>query len=164
MCWLQAVPITSLTLVADASKKLEGCGWHRGIVGRRRPDTSRAKGLQTRLEKLTRIALAGSAAQRRFKPKTCRSQQSASDREAAVGLISHLCQSEREVNARLHLHQIEVEQALHTQWHVVEAVARALLEKKSMIGWEVETIIGAAYKGLRSAFELEKVLLGVCPF
>ena len=110
---------------------------------------AKSKGLQTRLEKLTRISLAGGAAQRRFNAKSCRRHHSTYDVQDASDLISRLCQSGRELNARLNLHQIEVEQALDIHWNLVEAVARALLEKKTMIGWEIEVTIGAAYKSRR---------------
>jgi hypothetical protein len=106
---------------------------------------SRSKGLQTRLAKLTRISLAGTIAERRFNAKRWRRHHSSVDLEAAIELLSHVCESHRERNARLKLHEIEVEQALNGNWHLVEAVAKALLERKSMIGWEVESVIGAAY-------------------
>jgi hypothetical protein len=98
------------------------------------------------LEKLTRISLAGETAQRRFNAKSWRPHHSAKDPQKAADLMSHVCQSEKELTARLHLHQIEVEQSLSLYWYLVDAVVQALLEKKTMIGWEVETIIGAAHQ------------------
>lgn len=59
--------------------------------------------------------------------------------------MSCLCHSERELQARLNLLRIETGQALDKHWNLVEAVAQALLQRKTMIGWEIETIIGAAY-------------------
>jgi hypothetical protein len=63
--------------------------------------------------------------------------------------VSYLCQSEKELAARLNLHEIEVKQALELHWYLVEALVETLLERKTMIGWEVETAIGAAYQPRR---------------
>jgi hypothetical protein len=63
---------------------------HHKIMGGMRPDIARTKGIKTRLEKLARISLAGTAAQRHFNAKSYRRYHGASDMQNAVDLISHL--------------------------------------------------------------------------
>ena len=90
MCWLEGVKVRSVTVVPDRTRNGDGWCHHHKVMGGMRPDIARTKGIKTRLEKLARISLAGTAAQRHFNAKSYRRYHGASDMQNAVDLISHL--------------------------------------------------------------------------
>jgi hypothetical protein len=86
-------------------------------------------------------------AQQRFKPSSVRSWHGSSDFQAAVCQISSFTASDREREAYLKLLRIRTEQTLARPgaWECVEALAAALLDRKTLSATEVTKIIQAAF-------------------
>ena len=90
-------------------------------------------------------------ARQRFKPSSIRSWHGSSDYHSAVDLISYFTGSDRESEAYLKLLKIRAEQTLtrSSSWESVEALAAALLERKTLSATEATKIIQAAFARAR---------------
>jgi hypothetical protein len=100
-----------------------------------------------RLERFVRVMLAGNIAQHRFKPRSgYREFNLHADRHKAVELLSHFTRSNEELGAYLRLLQIQTKQKIEGRWPLVEAVANALLDRRTLSRDEVRTIVLATIR------------------
>lgn len=82
---------------------------------------------QAAMRSVARIALAGDAAQRRFRPTSWRRHQGRADREAALMLALRLVSSADQAAALMEGLEGQVRRAMDEQWPLVEAIAAALI-------------------------------------
>lgn len=89
--------------------------------------------------------LAGGAAQRRFNPKGIRSHHSSSDLEKVKNLVSRLHSEGEEYYVRRYLEERSWNLVNHPQnWRLIQDLAKALLEHRTMSGTEVEALLRAS--------------------
>jgi fido (protein-threonine AMPylation protein) len=107
--------------------------------------------IRDRLEKYARYLLAGDIAQRRFDRYSVRTWQAHDDRHNAVAHLEPLAGSGREIQAWLDLLSIQTEQLIEFWWFRVEAMAKALLDRKHLSSTEIRRIDREAIKAARTA-------------
>ncbi len=97
-----------------------------------------------RAEKAILIALAGPAAQQRYRPRSWRRNHGASDFDWATDLALHLCGDGETATAYLkYLDLVARKMVAGPRWPVIAAVADSLLERGTLSGREVRaTIMG----------------------
>ena len=102
--------------------------------------------------------LAGMVAQQRFKPSSICGWHGSSDYHSAVELISYFTGSDRKSEAYLKLLRIRAEQTLTMpgSWECVDALAAALLDRKTLSATEATKIIQAAFARARVSFSSSK--------
>ena len=98
---------------------------------------------QRRVENMALVCCAGPAAQRRFDPKRFRSYHAQGDWYEAMNLLSYLTNDDEVLMAHFKLIELRARKliALPSVWSLIEAVARALLERRHLTGKEVRAII-----------------------
>ena len=113
------------------------------IVRFRNGDLPTTGANRLKMEREVVVGLAGTMAQRRHRPSSARSWHASSDYHSAVDLVSNFTGSVRETEAYLKLLQIRAEQTLDRPgtWECVEAIATALLNRKTLSANEVVEII-----------------------
>ena len=120
--------------------------WHgfvhvlKGFSGE--PDIELTAKMRLGAEKRAIVLFAGEAAQRRFRPTSVRSYHAETDRTHAVDLMSYFVASDRELDAYLKWLQIRAEDFVESpvNWKMIEAVAKALMDRKRLTGGEVKGI------------------------
>jgi len=119
---------------------------HRGVFGRKLPDTmkyNRPLEFRDRVERNVIIALAGAAAQKRYAPKSWRRYHSESDMQGAVEYLSHLSEpASEEFIVYFRLLEIRAQGLLDRHWKGVVALAEALIESSRVFppkafGWQM---------------------------
>ena len=121
-------------------------GWHgfahslKGFSGE--PDIERTVKMRLGAEKRAIVLFAGEAAQRRFRPLSVRRYHAATDRTHAVDLMSYFVASDRELDAYLKWLHIRAEAFVESPVNskMIEAVAKALMDRKRLTAGEVKGI------------------------
>jgi hypothetical protein len=105
--------------------------------------------MRVRIEEDIIVSLAGGAAQRKFRPSSVRSYHARSDREAAIDLLMYIVGDERELKAYWRLLMVRTENfvRLPFRWMQIEAIAKALMEKKALGPGELKQIYVDALGG-----------------
>jgi hypothetical protein len=104
-----------------------------------------------RAERLILIALAGSEAQRRYRPSSVRRHHGQRDAEKALDLAMRVCGSERSVQAYLDWLSVVAADTVALRWPAIERVAQALYERGSLAKDEVLRLVReTALSALRS--------------
>jgi hypothetical protein len=113
---------------------------HRGFRGN--PEVGDTDRRRSRIEKNVVMILAGTAAQRKFRPSSVRRMHGSSDRNQAINLLGCLVGSDQELDAWLKLLRIRAEHLVENafNWKVIEAVAAALMERKRLGAKDVKDI------------------------
>jgi hypothetical protein len=90
--------------------------------------------MRLRIEEDVMVSLAGPAAQRCFRPSSVRSHHGRSDHEAALDLLTYMVGDERELQAYWRWLMVRTENfvRLPPRWMQIEAIAKALIEKKTL--------------------------------
>lgn len=96
------------------------------------------------IEAHARVSLAGHIAQKRAFPRSHRGDEE--DFSAAVRGVSFLAGDNEMLEAYLHLLHLQTKAMVKTNWFLVEAVAQALLEQKTLSGRDVKQVIYSAAK------------------
>ncbi len=107
------------------------------------PDCAISGRTKLRLEQLAVMLLAGDMAERKHNPHRRRGDHR--DRENATDLLGYISGLQAVLQARLNLAYAEAQELIDCRWEHVQAVAKALLEKKALTKSEVREIICAAY-------------------
>jgi hypothetical protein len=97
------------------------------------------------------LSLAGRAAQARFSKRSLRSYHSTTDHAHLLAMLDHFllkCDSSEETKAYLRLLEVRTQDLIKQYWPQVEAVARELVERKSMTADEVFAAIAKADPGV----------------
>jgi hypothetical protein len=147
--WHEKIPLGRgkhvLSIVSEGTA--QGYLLSERIVRFRNGDLSTTDANRLKMERKVVVCLAGMVAQQRFKPSSVRSWHGSSDFQAAVCQISSFTASDREREAYLKLLRIRTEQTLARPgaWECVEALAAALLDRKTLSATEVTKIIQAAF-------------------
>jgi hypothetical protein len=143
VAWLQGVGLKRISIVRD--KSTHGHMRHRSMFGGMPPPDSVEPGASAkfRLEKKARICLAGPLAQKKFNSRTYRSWHGSTDHEDAIDFLDYLTQSQEELAAYRKLVEIQTLGMLNLHWPLVEAVAAALLERRTFRGPEFKNVIQA---------------------
>jgi hypothetical protein len=96
-----------------------------------------------KMERVVVVLLAGMVAQRRYRPSSVRGWHGSSDFHSAVDLISYFAKSDKETEAYFALLRIRAELEIErpSAWECVEAIATALLDRKTLSANEVVEII-----------------------
>jgi hypothetical protein len=92
-------------------------------------------------------------AQHRFNPRSVRRIHGDNDRKQAINFASQLTSSDRELEALLKLLHIRAEQLIESHWYLVEAAAKALLERETMTEAEVRKVCQDATVAHVKAFQ-----------
>jgi hypothetical protein len=102
-----------------------------------------------RIEEDVMVSLAGGVAQRCFRPSSVRSYHSRSDRESAIDLLMYIVGDERELKAYFRLLMVRTENfvRLPFRWMQIEAIAKALMEKKTLSPGELRQLYADALGG-----------------
>jgi hypothetical protein len=120
------------------------------ILRGRRLEVSTTGADRLKMERVVVVLLAGMVAQRKHRPSSVRSWQGSSDFHSAVNLVSYFAASGRETEAYLKLLRIRAELTLERPgaWECVEAIATALLDRKTLCAKEVVEIVQATHARL----------------
>lgn len=110
------------------------------------PDMETTGAMRLKAENRTIVLFAGEAAQRRFRPSSVRNYHAHSDRKTAIDLMSYFVGSDRELKAYLAWLRIRAEQLMDNPgtWIRVEALAKALMERKRVSATEAKHIADTA--------------------
>jgi hypothetical protein len=105
--------------------------------------------MRLRIEEDVIVSLAGGVAQREFRASSIRSYHGRSDREAAIDLLSYITGDERELKAYWRLLVVRTENFVRNapRWMQIEAVAKALMEKKTLDRRELRQVYAGALGG-----------------
>jgi hypothetical protein len=105
--------------------------------------------MRLRIEEDVMVKLAGEGAQRRFRPSSVRSHHGRSDRETANDLLMYIVGDERELKAYWRLLIVRTENFVRNpmRWMQIEAIARALMEKKTLGPGELRQVYADALGG-----------------
>ena len=116
---------------------LRGCHW----------DVDKSDRARVKMERFVQVCLAGPAAQRRFKPSSFRQKNGSEDYRMATNAINYFVSSKEESDAYLKLLEIRTQQLFERpeKWAQVEALAVALLERKTLSADETAEIIQTAF-------------------
>ena len=142
MCWCGHIGVKGASIVPDG--ETAGNVTHdRAFKKSDRPDITITSALADRMERLARVCLAGTIAQRRYNPRSLRRHHAEADWSIAADLALRLGGSGEIASAYVNLWDVQTKQALETWWPVVEAVAADLLDKRELSRDEVEGTIEA---------------------
>ncbi len=143
IAWAQDVAITQVTIERDG-KKL-GSVEHSNPMKGLDLDWDNRPMARYRVEKAIRIALAGGIAQRKFKPRSCGGHDQ-SDRDNAIDLIFRITGSSEHADAYMNLLNIEAKGLVTKHWNLIEALARELMQRRTMSDKEIKAAIIAENK------------------
>jgi hypothetical protein len=109
--------------------------------------------MRLRIEDDVIVSLAGGAAQRKFRPSSVRSYHGQSDNEAANDLLMYIVRDERELKAYWRLLMVRTENFVRNpmRWMQIEAIAKALMERKTHSPGELRQIYVGALGGPTAA-------------
>lgn len=99
-----------------------------------------------RAEKLVMRMLAGEVAQRRYNPRSVRWRHGQSDRNQSLDILLKYNPYEDAPGLTHHYEMLRkwTVSLIEQHWHLVEAVAKALLEHRQLSGTQVRAVINAA--------------------
>lgn len=111
-------------------------------------------------EKRVMVSLAGELAQRRFDPNSVHPDHGAGDREHIAHILERYagCDSDGVIDMRKHYALLEewTDQLLAQKWYLVQAVADALVERRTLSKQEIYDVILAAdfqrFPGLKAVY------------
>jgi len=105
--------------------------------------------MRLRIEEDVIVSLAGGAAQRKFRPSSVRSHHVRRDQVAADRLLDYITVSERERHAYWRWLMVRAEDFVDDsfRWMQIEAVAKALMEKKTLGPKELKKVYVDALGG-----------------
>lgn len=106
------------------------------------------------------IVVAGTLAQRKHHKKSVRRFHGRSDRKYAANLADLYCRSDDEAKAWLRLVEIRAANDLEILWPVVDRLAKALIDKRSMTGEEIESEIRSALEDGETRVPRDRTCLG----
>ena len=138
-----------VTIVPDdeaAGHSLDGMGGR--FHGQ--PDCEMTPAIRDYLERHIQVLLAGEIAQRKHSPRSVRQHHGRSDRHHAVGLALYINSDPRAVELYLRWLEHCTEGLVVTRWAMVETVAEALAEHKTLTRAQVRALILEAAKGGQS--------------
>jgi len=144
VAWLQGVGLSRGSIVLEPGR--HGHIRHHLIFGCMPPPDSVLPGASAkfRLEKKVRISLAGPLAQKKFNSRTYRSWHGEADHNQAADCVSCLARPDDEFVAYWKLLEVQTRNLLNRNWPLVEAVAAALLVRRTLKGPEIVKVIYAA--------------------
>ena len=141
----------TVTITADS----DVLGLHKGyrqpafLAGLNQSGRLSEEHLERRAHREIIVCLAGAEAEKRAgAPKAAVARGAALDQELAVDFASRVTGSAEEVEALLNWLAVRKRNLIEHHWHCVEAVSRALIERKTLRWKEVREIIMAARPGL----------------
>lgn len=94
-----------------------------------------------RIERAILISLAGPVAQRAYRPRSFRSWHSSADYVLAADLALHICGSGESAGAFLRWLEIRAKEMVGHDWSVIEALARKLVECRTIEGEALEEML-----------------------
>ncbi len=146
LCWEERVRLKGASIVPDRTSA--GRITHSHPLKGINPELDSSTHSRVRMEKMVRILLAGTIAQRKFNAKGYRHYHGRQDHERATDLLMHYTGSTEEVEAYINLLYVQTRLALDLPWlwMAVIAVAKALLDKGELTGRETRAIIEQAVK------------------
>ncbi len=147
VAWWLGVGIRRATIIPDKSDNSRGHvlnhslrpSTYEGIELADPFDTSRL-----RAEKRVMVSMAGEMAQRRFNPHSVRFYHASSDREYIIGVLERYAiwrDGIRDTRPHHKLLQGWTEMILSRLWYVVETVANALLERRTLSGKDLRAVM-----------------------
>lgn len=146
IAWLLGVRFrrAAVTIIPDRDSK--GRVKHHSTLKRLRPDVDDSDRIRLGIEKTAMIAIAGEAAQRRFRPMSRRTWHAAQDYHNVSELLSRVLHP-KELAPYLKFLQIRVNLMLDRPgaWQAVEAVAEALVRQRTLSADEAAQVIRCAY-------------------
>jgi len=143
-------PIRSVSIVQDLDTA--GRMVYRSPLAGIRLDFDGSDRARLRAESAIIVALAGPAAQRRYSPRSVRSWHASGDYELAGELAMRVNGSAAATNAYLKWLQIRTGDLLAGRWRTVDALARALIEQKTIDGNSAVTAMNGSSTGTIRTF------------
>jgi hypothetical protein len=146
------------TIVPDLKGALGSVWMRKHIPGDPSVAYSLTGRMRLRIEEDIMVSLAGPIAQRCFRPSSVRSHHGRGDHEAAIDLLMYIVGDERELKAYWRLLMVRTENfvRLPFRWMQIEAIAKALMEKKDAWPRRTQAAIcrrpGRAYQLEAAAF------------
>ena len=143
-CVILGVRVKKATIIpVDAN--ILGRVTHASIYGGARPDIEFSDPVRLRVERDILIAFAGDAAERRFHKR--RRFGGWSDYDRATNAASNVCSSPNATEAFLRWLEIAAADLVDLNWPAIDAVAKALVERKTLTGGQVRTAMFAEFRG-----------------
>jgi ATP-dependent Zn protease len=138
------LPIRKVTIVSDKEKGTLGHCESKGPLYLKGIDLDISPAKQDRIFRKIQALLAGNVAQQRFNKRSVRKWHASSDYRKAVDLAIRVTDTD---GVRLLLGWLRhgTECLVQTRWREIEAIAAALLERKTLTGDEIREIINSLY-------------------
>jgi hypothetical protein len=129
------------TIVPDAEGAVGSVSMLKHIPGDPSVDAHTGK-MRLRIEEVVLVSLAGGAAQRKHRPSSVRSYRARSDYDSAADLLIRIVGDVRELEAYFRWLMVRAENfvANPIHWLQIEAVAKALMERKTIGAKELREI------------------------
>ena len=151
VAWRENITVHSVSIIANRKIGSAGRVYLRSPLDGARRSKAVTKRSRRRLEGLVRYFLSGTLAQKRFNPRSYRRWHDEDDRKQARKIIKRLAGADDEM-ARAALKHLEAEArdmlSEERNWLCVEAIARALMERKELKAGEVRAIIKQVEAGV----------------
>jgi len=99
-----------------------------------------------RAEKMVMCLQAGEVAQLRYNPRSVRPRQCERDRQCCIGLLRNYAPDEKKTDVRPHYNLLVkwTVRLIDQHWHLVEAVAKALLDRRYLSDAQILDVICSA--------------------
>lgn len=146
MSWMHGASINRVTIDSDAN----ALGKCVGSIFRKRDweqfHIGMTNALRIKVEKEIMIQLAGPIAQRLYKPQSYRSYHARGDHQNAVDFAFRLFSSTAQIEAYLKFLDVLTRERLQADWIVVEAIATALVQQRTIRGADVHRLVSDVIK------------------
>jgi hypothetical protein len=137
----QGVAVRSSTIAPDKQEGYAGRVRHGDLTRRVNIEADNSPSTRSRIERRIVVALAGTAAQRRYDRRSWRSFHSSSDYEMAANLADAVSSSPAASEAFLKWLAVATDDLIAARWVEVEKIAKALLEEKTLSGARIPALI-----------------------
>lgn len=144
VAWRFGVRTKRLSIIPDEAAGSAGRLQHEPYFTGINPEFDSSPRVQRRLENMAMVCFAGPAAQRRFNPRGWRNYHGEDDFHQAVNLLSYLASSNDQLQAYVNLIEICAHDVVSAQWHLIEDLASALLERGELTGRECRNLLREA--------------------
>jgi ATP-dependent Zn protease len=136
VAWHEKMVVHKITIIPDG--ETHGKVTHSNVLKSIHLDFNRSRRARQRAERSIRVALAGTIAQRRYKPKSWRRDHSGDDHAKAADLAMAISVSDIEANDLLSLLDSQTTHIINRHWNLIDALAKEILRRRKMNSKEIK--------------------------